>query len=313
MHPAARTIAAFLLGALAAAPACAGDAEEDYGELQDWIAVQEKPQSEAAKKAFVRALRGRLEGFLAAHPEGPRARSVRHSLAGVLFGEGRWQEARALYEVLAEGADDVAEHARYRVVACLIRNGCTSAEEIEGARRRIAAFRERVGQEGWMLEMELHLEKLATKDARAAALLEGGEAPAFQATTLSGSPLSLAQMRGEVVLLHFWATWCEPSERQTRWLKALHERYEGKGLVIVGISLDEPRGITRQAVLDYVTAHEMGWPQIYDGARDILGAYAVDTMPRLILVGADGRVAAPDPKQAAELSAAVKRALEARE
>ena len=67
----------------------------------------------------------------------------------------------------------------------------------------------------------------------------GTRAPAFATTTLRGKPLSLASLRGKVVLLDYWATWCGPCRMATPTLQALHKQFAAKGLRVVGLSVDQ--------------------------------------------------------------------------
>ena len=65
-------------------------------------------------------------------------------------------------------------------------------------------------------------------------------APDFSLSDLSGNVITLKQYRGQVVLLDFWATWCAPCRMSIPELANLHEKYEDRGLVILGISIDDP-------------------------------------------------------------------------
>jgi cytochrome c biogenesis protein CcmG, thiol:disulfide interchange protein DsbE len=66
----------------------------------------------------------------------------------------------------------------------------------------------------------------------------GQPAPAYAATSVTGDSVSLARLRGKVVLMNVWATWCGPCRQEIPELRALHSAYKDKGLEIVGISVD---------------------------------------------------------------------------
>jgi thiol-disulfide isomerase/thioredoxin len=70
-------------------------------------------------------------------------------------------------------------------------------------------------------------------------LAPGTRAPAFETTTLSGAPLSLKSLRGKVVLVDIWATWCGPCRMATPVLQGLNKAYSPYGLRVVGLSLDD--------------------------------------------------------------------------
>jgi cytochrome c-type biogenesis protein len=67
----------------------------------------------------------------------------------------------------------------------------------------------------------------------------GSEAPAYAAVSVAGDSVRLADLEGQVVLLNIWATWCIPCRREIPELQALHQEYSGRGLHVVGVSVDE--------------------------------------------------------------------------
>ena len=76
--------------------------------------------------------------------------------------------------------------------------------------------------------------------------LESGdrETPALEVTTLDGSPLTLAELRGKVVIVNFWATWCGPCKLEMPALQAAHERYDSNEVAVIGLSVDSgPNGV----------------------------------------------------------------------
>lgn len=71
----------------------------------------------------------------------------------------------------------------------------------------------------------------------------GTRAPAFTTQTVGGKPLSLHSLRGKVVLLDYWATWCGPCQMATPTLQSLHQKFGRQGLRVVGLSVDDPRSV----------------------------------------------------------------------
>lgn len=74
-------------------------------------------------------------------------------------------------------------------------------------------------------------------------LAAGTRAPAFTTQTVSNKPLSLKSLRGKVVLLDYWATWCGPCQMATPTLQALHKQFSKQGLRVVGLSVDDQRSV----------------------------------------------------------------------
>jgi len=68
----------------------------------------------------------------------------------------------------------------------------------------------------------------------------GAPAPRYAAQTLEGAPVSLQDQQGKVVLLNIWATWCKPCREEIPALEALHQRHASDGLLVAGVSIDQP-------------------------------------------------------------------------
>ena len=118
----------------------------------------------------------------------------------------------------------------------------------------------------------------------------GSRAPAFTTTTLQGKPLSLASLRGKVVLIDYWATWCGPCRMATPMLEALHKKFGRQGLRVVGISLDRADSVAQ--VKPFVKAYGMTYlisaaPALNGrAARD----YRVNGIPSQYLIDKKGIV-----------------------
>lgn len=104
-------------------------------------------------------------------------------------------------------------------------------------------------------------------------------------TALDGRKVDFGELRGEVVLLDFWATWCEPCREATPYLERLHRRMEGKPFALVGVSADRDRA----ALEAYLAEEGLPWPQIWDGDHRVGGAFGVSSWPSYLLIDHDGR------------------------
>lgn len=113
-------------------------------------------------------------------------------------------------------------------------------------------------------------------------------APDFSLTDLDGKPLSLARLRGKVVIVDFWATWCGPCRDEAPALVSLQRRLGGHGLQLVGISMDDNATPVRKFVREY----HVNYP-VAVGDADLGRRYGtVLGLPVKILVDRDGRIAA---------------------
>ena len=127
------------------------------------------------------------------------------------------------------------------------------------------------------------------RDILAREPLVGNMAPKLDLVDLDGQRFTLADCKGRVVLLDFWATWCGPCMKKIPEMKGLHEKYGPRGLEMVGISLDGNAGDLRSAV----ASHGILWRQCCDGRKwesDAVKTYHVDGIPSVFVIGRDGRI-----------------------
>ncbi len=106
----------------------------------------------------------------------------------------------------------------------------------------------------------------------------------FQVTDLSGETLSLAQYRGQVVLLDFWATWCGPCIAEMPNVKATYTKYKGQKFEIIGISLDN----SPVPVEAYIASEGITWRQYWDSGGRISRMYNVRAIPSTFLIDGEG-------------------------
>jgi len=110
-------------------------------------------------------------------------------------------------------------------------------------------------------------------------------------TAVDGRAVDLAKLRGKVVLIDFWATWCGPCIAELPNIKSVYEKYHAQGFEIIGISLDREQD--KQKLIDFTAKESMPWPQHFDGKywkNEIAVRFAINSIPAMFLVGPDGRV-----------------------
>jgi len=138
----------------------------------------------------------------------------------------------------------------------------------------------------------------------------GGKiAPTYQVTSLSGESLSPVELRGKVVLVNFWATWCGPCLMEMPALQAMYERHRGQGLVLLGLSVD--RG-GEQVVRDYVRDRGVTYPVAIVGPAAEAAFGGVRGYPTSFLLDRSGvvRHKVIGPLAPATLELAVRRLLD---
>jgi cytochrome c biogenesis protein CcmG/thiol:disulfide interchange protein DsbE len=111
-------------------------------------------------------------------------------------------------------------------------------------------------------------------------------APSFELPGVADSVVSLQSLRGKVVYVDFWASWCGPCRQSFPWMEKLHQKYAKKGLVIVAIDLDK----TRQAAYDFLDEHPASFLVAFDPAGGTAEAFKVSAMPSSYLIGPTGTI-----------------------
>jgi peroxiredoxin len=115
----------------------------------------------------------------------------------------------------------------------------------------------------------------------------GEHAPDFHVTTLDGQQVSLASLRGKVVLVNFWATWCPPCRIEMPGFQRVYEAKRDKGFTIVGISTD---AIGSGAVADFIRERGITYPIAMANAAVIRDFGGARTLPTSFLIDRDGRI-----------------------
>lgn len=121
---------------------------------------------------------------------------------------------------------------------------------------------------------------------------KGKPAPTFNGTTTDGANLTSANLRGKVVLLDFWATWCGPCKAASPTMQSLHTKYFGEGLRVVAVSGGKnfEQDVTARPIAAYKNQHKYGYSFVYNNDKAFTD-YGITSIPQFVLIGKDGRVA----------------------
>jgi peroxiredoxin len=117
-------------------------------------------------------------------------------------------------------------------------------------------------------------------------LRQGHRTPALSLPTLAGGAVSLAEHADKLVLVNFWATWCQPCTAEMPTLEALWREYRGRGLVVLGVSVD--RGAPRPLLDPYVSRLGLTFPILLDADLAASGAWRVTSLPATFVVRPGG-------------------------
>ncbi|MCS7239197.1 MAG: redoxin family protein [Thermoguttaceae bacterium] len=111
----------------------------------------------------------------------------------------------------------------------------------------------------------------------------------LRGSTANGQPFDIAQLQGKVVLVYYWASWCEPCRADLATLKDLLARFGRYGFTIVGVNLDN----NPEAMQQFIQEYQVNWPQLYEPGgleSSLANDLGIVTVPTLILIDQQGRV-----------------------
>ncbi len=119
-----------------------------------------------------------------------------------------------------------------------------------------------------------------------AALTVASNAPDFTLRTLEGPNLRLKELRGQVVMVNFWATWCGPCRQEMPHLSRLSAKYQGAGFVLLGVNVDDDS----HKAADMAQKLGLKFPVLMDADKSAISLFDVKTMPTTVLIDRSGKV-----------------------
>jgi peroxiredoxin len=111
-----------------------------------------------------------------------------------------------------------------------------------------------------------------------------GEAPNFTLKSNSGKNIKLSELRGQVVLINFWASWCGPCRQEMPELDKLYSKYKKLGFTILGVNVEEDN----TEALHIIKEDKISFPILFDSENKVSKLYDVTAMPTSIVVGRNG-------------------------
>lgn len=111
-------------------------------------------------------------------------------------------------------------------------------------------------------------------------------APSFALPSRSGDTVSLAQLKGKVVMLNFWASWCGPCRQEMPLLDQMHKRYSALGFTLVGVNVDA----NSKDAEDWLSKTPVSFPVLFDRESKVSKLYDVSAMPSTVFIDRQGNV-----------------------
>jgi peroxiredoxin len=111
-------------------------------------------------------------------------------------------------------------------------------------------------------------------------------APDFTLKSRSGENMKLSELRGQVVMINFWASWCGPCRQEMPLLEELYQRYQPMGFTLLGVNVEEDSAAAEKVLKEI----QVSFPILYDRNNQVSESYDVSAMPSTFLVDRDGRV-----------------------
>lgn len=113
-----------------------------------------------------------------------------------------------------------------------------------------------------------------------------GPAPDFTLKSRSGENVKLSELRGDVVMINFWASWCAPCRQEMPLLEDMHKKYSDLGFVLLGVNVEEDSSKAAELLREV----PVSFPVLYDNTNKVTKLYKVVAMPSTVMVDRDGNM-----------------------
>lgn len=114
----------------------------------------------------------------------------------------------------------------------------------------------------------------------------GDTAPDFTLNDLDGNPVTLSNLRGSIVMVNFWATWCAPCKDQLPFMQAISDNWSDKGVVVLEVAVKENEDVN--AVKQYITDNNYSFQVLFDAEAQAVSDYGVGTIPATFFIDPEG-------------------------
>lgn len=259
---------------------------EAYAQLQtELLEIQKTATSQPKMMEAVALAASKLEGFIAAYPGTEEAKDAKLQLGMMFASVGQFDKAVPYLNDYIKIGEKESERVGY--AHFYLAESYKSLDKFDNAKSEYKIFVDEYAHVNpqFLAAAQGSLEDLDVLKT----LAVGNEPLPFSVEGLDGKKLSLADFKGKVVLLDFWATWCMPCKAEMPNVIRIHKKYNEKGFEIIGISLDN----NRSAVESYIKDNQMVWPQFFDGKgwqNTVAQKYRVRSIPATYLIDKNGKI-----------------------
>jgi len=200
-------------------------------------------------------------------------------------------ELKEFDELLAKHKDQKTDE----VAQVLVMKAMLYVEVLDNSQKGIEVFRQlktdfpdtKYGKEADETIKRIQQQEEGKKVQRA--LLKGSKFPDFDEKDVAGKHVSVADYKGKVVLIDFWATWCGPCVHELPNVVKAYEKHHEKGFDIIGVSLDQ----NEEKLKNFTKENKMSWQQFFDGkgwGNKLAVKYGVQSIPATFLLDREGKI-----------------------
>jgi len=254
--------------------------------LQEVKGLERSPSARQNVEQTVQKIESKLKSFITAWPDTPEASDAKFQM-GVMFSNMMKPEKAIPYLTDFLKKDPGNDNNRTAVGHYFLAESYKNNNDFNAAKKHYRVVVEDYAAANTKL-LAMARNNLDNLDVMKR-LAIGGEPIPFEVKDLDGQLLSLEKLKGKVVLLDFWATWCGPCRQEMPNVKRVYKKYNKSGFEIVGISLDSKLN----DVKSYLKKNDVKWVQHFDGKgwnNGVAQKYKVSSIPATYLIDRQGKI-----------------------